>query len=121
MSKTILVIQISYAELSATRSRVDELSDLELSLILLNNNLHAAVSPLAVFGIAEDQFVIAIKSSATLDSNLISIYSPLPVIRAFVASNFDAESSLHFDFGESSSILAPFEIVWELSGGANQE
>ena len=89
-------------------------------MVLVNNDLHAVVSPLAIFGIAEDQFVFALESSATPNSSFPAIYLPLTVILAFITSNIDAESYFNFDLRESSSILAPFEPVWELSG-VNQE
>jgi len=117
-SKSILVKQISYAKLRTTRSWADDFKDLELSLILSNNNLHAVVLPLAVCGVAEDPFVFAFESSATLDCPSFAFLLPLTVIRAFVASNLYAESSLNFDSRGSS---APSEPVWEYSGGANQE
>jgi len=89
-------------------------------MFLPNNNLHTVVLPFAVFGIAEDPFVFALESSAAPNSSFIAIYLPLTVILAFIASNFDVEFSFNFDC-RASSILAPFEPVWKLSGGANQE
>ena len=71
-----------------------DFKDLELFLFPFNNNLHAVVHPLAVFGISKDPFAFAIKSSATPNSTFIAIFLPLPVIRAFVASNFSADSEL---------------------------
>ena len=95
--------------------------DLKLTFFLLSNNLHAVVSPLAVFGMPEDQFVFAFENTVTANSFLGASYSPLTEIFAFVVSDFYSESSLNFYFRGSSSILAPFEPVLELSLGANQE
>ena len=88
--------------------------------MLITNNLSALVHPLAIFSIAKNQLVIAIKRPTTANSKFVIINLPLTVISSFVTSDLSSETSLEFYF-LASSILAPFKPLSKLLCGVDKE